>query len=176
MNGPKAVAAALLAGALLTAPAARAQGLREGEPFPHFTAQDLTGATVDTKTLKGKVILIDFWSIYCTSCIQEMPHIVALYTKYKDKGLAVIGVDLDVYGAARVQKFLAGLDFPMPYPNIIDAKMQIKGILRVSMLPTTIVVDPAGTVRLFHVGYKPGFERELEELVKKLLPAKQATP
>ena len=42
----------------------------------------------------------------------------------------------------------------------------------VSILPTTILVDTAGVVRLFHVGYKPGFEKELEEHVKKLLPAK----
>jgi hypothetical protein len=46
------------------------------------------------------------------------------------------------------------------------------GLLGVSMLPTTILVDPAGTVRLFHVGYKPGFEKDLEETVKKLLPVK----
>jgi hypothetical protein len=46
------------------------------------------------------------------------------------------------------------------------------GLLGVSMLPTTILVDPAGVVRLFHVGYKPGYEKELEEHVKKLLPVK----
>ena len=46
------------------------------------------------------------------------------------------------------------------------------GQLGVSMLPTTILVDSSGVVRLFHVGYKPGFEKELEEIVKKHLPAK----
>lgn len=147
--------------------------LKEGDAFPHFSGADLTGAMVDTKSFAQKLILIDFWSVYCSSCVQEMPHIVNLYTKYKDRGLQCIGIDLDpMMPAAKVRKFLEGQDFPMPYPNIQDNKRQIMGLLGVSMLPTTILVDPAGIVRLFHVGYKPGYEKELEEKVLKLLPVK----
>jgi hypothetical protein len=60
----------------------------------------------------------------------------------------------------------------MPYPNVQDNKRQIMSLLGVSMLPTTILVDADGVVRLFHVGYKPGYEKELEEIVKKHLPVK----
>ena len=172
---PSAAAAAVL-GVLLLGTIALphdALALKEGDVFPHFTGQDLNGATVDTKTFAKKLLLIDFWSVYCSSCVQEMPHIVNLYTKYKDKGLECIGIDLDpMMPAAKVRKFLEGQSFPMPYPNVQDNKRQIMGLLGVSMLPTTILVDPAGVVRLFHVGYKPGFEKELEEHVKKLLPLK----
>jgi alkyl hydroperoxide reductase subunit AhpC len=102
-----------------------------------------------------------------------MPHIVNLYTKYKDQGLQCVGIDLDpMMPAAKVRKFLEGQSFPMPYPNIQDSKRQIMGLLGVSMLPTTILVDSSGIVRLFHVGYKPGYEKELEEIVKKHLPVK----
>ena len=131
----------------------------------------MEGKTFDTKTIGKKAFLIDFWSIYCSSCIQEMPHIVDLYNKYKDQGLVVVGIDLDVYGAKRVKKFLKTLDFTIPYPNIIDKKMELKKLLGVSMLPTTILVDPDGVIRMFHVGYKPGFEKKLEEEIKKYLPA-----
>jgi peroxiredoxin len=147
--------------------------LKEGDTFPHFSAADLNGTVVDTKAYAKKLILIDFWSVYCSSCVQEMPHIVKLYEKYKDKGLVCIGIDLDpMMPTAKVKKFLDGQDFPMPYSNVKDDKRAIMGQLGVSMLPTTILVDPAGTVKLFHVGYKPGFEKELEEIVKKLLPVK----
>ena len=150
-----------------------AAAVKDGDTFPHFAGTDLNGAAVDTKTFTGKLLLIDFWSVYCTSCIQEMPHVVNLYTKYKDKGLQVVGIDLDpMMPAAKVRKFLEGQSFQMPYPNVQDNKRQIMGLLGVSMLPTTILVDPAGKVRMFHVGYKPGFEKELEEIVKKLLPVK----
>ncbi|MDB4285446.1 TlpA family protein disulfide reductase [bacterium] len=144
---------------------------KEGSPLPHFSAVDMDGNTFDTKDLKNQALLIDFWSIYCSSCIQEMPHIINFYNKYKDKGLTVVGIDLDIYGAKRVRKFLKGLDFTIPYPNIIDKKMEIKNLLAVSMLPTTVLVDPAGVIRMYHVGYKPGFERELEEAIKRHLPA-----
>ena len=162
--------------ALLLGMASRPQGalaLKDGDTFPHFTGQDLNGAAVDTRTYAKQLLLIDFWSVYCSSCIQEMPHIVNLYVKYKDKGLQCIGVDLDpMMPVAKVRKFLEGQSFQMPYPNVQDNKRQIMGLLGVSMLPTTILVDSSGVVRLFHVGYKPGFEKELEEIVKKLLPAK----
>ena len=162
--------------ALLLGTAARpgaALALKEGDAFPHFTGQDLNGAPVDTKSFPKKLLLIDFWSVYCSSCVQEMPHVVNLYAKYKDRGLQCVGVDLDpMMPAAKVRKFLEGQSFPMPYPNVQDTKRQIMGLLGVSMLPTTILVDPAGVVRLFHVGYKPGFEKELEEIVVKLLPVK----
>ncbi len=164
-----AVIAFLIVVAALPGPASGA--VKEGDPFPHFTGVDLDGNTVDTKALDGKAIILDFWSIYCATCIQEMPHIVALYEKYKDQGLAVIGVDLDPFKASRVKKFISGLDFSIPYPNIHDSRMQVKALVGVSMLPTTVLVDPGGVVRLFHVGYKPGFEKELEELIRQHLPA-----
>ena len=176
MRSRRLLPAAAALCALLLGMAARpgnAHALKEGDAFPHFTGQDLNGAAVDTKAFGKKLLLIDFWSVYCSSCIQEMPHIVDLYTRYKDKGLQCIGIDLDpLMPAAKVKKFLAGQSFPMPYPNIQDTKRQYMSLLGVSMLPTTILVDPAGTVRLFHIGYKPGFEKELEEIVKKLLPVK----
>ena len=150
-----------------------AWALKEGDAFPHFTGVDLDGTTVDTKAFAKKVILVDFWSVYCSSCVAEMPHIVKLYETYKDKGLVCIGIDLDpMMPPAKVKKFLAGHDFPMPYPNVQDNKRQIMGLLGVSILPTTVVVDTAGVVRLFHIGYKPGYEKELEEIVVKLLPPK----
>jgi len=167
------IAAAALCALLMFMQPQDAAAIKEGDVFPHFTGQDLNGVAVDTRAFSKKLLLIDFWSVYCSSCIQEMPHIVNLYIKYEDQGLQCVGVDLDpMMPAAKVRKFLEGQSFPMPYPNIQDSKRQIMSLLGVSMLPTTILVDPAGVVRLFHVGYKPGYEKELEELVKKHLPAK----
>jgi alkyl hydroperoxide reductase subunit AhpC len=102
-----------------------------------------------------------------------MPHIVDLYEKYKDQGLMVLSLNLDVLQKKRVPKFMErNLKFKVTYPTIVDDKRRtIANSLGVGILPTTIIVDPAGTVQMFHVGYKPGFEKELEEEIKKLLPA-----
>lgn len=148
--------------------------MKEGDPFPHFTGEDLmTGKPLDTKAmLDGKsVLLVDFWAMNCVSCIEEMPHIVDMYKRLKDRGLRVLGVEMDL-SAKRAKMFLEKLGFEVPYPNILDNKAQIKAKLGVAMLPTNILVDSSGVVRLFHVGYKKGFEKELEEHVVKLLPGK----
>jgi thiol-disulfide isomerase/thioredoxin len=149
---------------------AEAKPLAEGAPLPVFNATDMEGKEIDSARFAGKVLMLDFWSIYCSTCIKEMPHLVDLYNKYNPQGLEVIGVDLDPFPPKRIKKFLKGLDFTITYPNILDRKGKMKALMGVSMLPTTILVDTSGVVRLFHVGYKPGFEEKLEEKIKKLLP------
>jgi thiol-disulfide isomerase/thioredoxin len=148
-------------------------GLQPGAPFPHFSHKDITGKDIDTKKFaEGKALYLDFWSIYCTSCLQEMPHLIKVYEKYKDKGLAALSIDMDAFGVKRVMKFIDGLDFKIPYPTIIDDKREIGTLLGVNMLPTVILVDPQGKVKIFHVGYKPGWENEFEKLVLEVLPKK----
>ncbi len=164
--------ATVLAAVWLLAGAAPGRAeLASGMDFPHFNQKDITGALLDTKQLAtGKVFLIDFWSIYCSSCLQEMPFIIDLYNRHKDKGLVALSVDMDSFGVKRVMKFIEGLEFKIPYPTVIDEKREIGKLLQVSMLPTVILVDPKGKVKLFHVGYKPGFEKELEKIIVEMLP------
>lgn len=151
--------------------AAARSKLTEGSDFPHFSSEDIGGVMLDTSEYaSGKALILDFWSIYCTSCIQEMPYIIDIYKKYKDKGLTALSIDMDAFGVKRVMKFIEGLDFEIPYPTVIDKKRKIGSLLGVSMLPTVILVDPQGKVKLFHVGYKPGFEKELEKIVQEVLP------
>jgi thiol-disulfide isomerase/thioredoxin len=169
----KRIFVALLAALTITVFAGESYGKAdEGSPLPHFSGKALSGETVDTKALAGKAIIIEFWSIYCSSCIQEMPYIIDLYNTYKDQGLAAISVNLDVLQARRVPRFMKkSMDFEVPYPTIIDDRRRtIANSLGVGILPTTILVDGSGTVTMFHVGFKPGFEKELEEAIKKILP------
>ena len=66
----------------------------ERAPFKlRFTAAD--GSPVDLSTLRGHVVLIDFWATWCPPCMQEVPNVVATYRKYHDQGFDVIGVSLD---------------------------------------------------------------------------------
>lgn len=146
-------------------------GLTKGDTAPFWPPMEDTGGTVRglEDHIGKEVVLLDFWSIYCVSCVQEMPSLVDLYEKYKDKGFIVYGVDLDSFSPSRVIRFINGLDFKIPYPVIIDRKRQIATTFKVAMLPTTIIIGRDGKVKLFHVGYKPGDEDEFDHLIKSLV-------
>jgi peroxiredoxin len=144
--------------------------ISEGDLAPDFVAEDMAGISRTLQNHFGKdVIMLDFWSIYCVSCIQEMPKLVELYEKYKEKGFVIYGIDLDSFSPKRVQRFIKGLEFEISYPVIIDRKREIAGAYKVGMLPTTIIIGKDGKVKLFHIGYKDGDEDEFDHLINKLV-------
>ncbi|GAB4249435.1 TlpA disulfide reductase family protein [Deferrisoma sp.] len=141
-----------------------------GDDAPVFTAPLLNGGDLDIAPHIGQnAILLDFWSIYCVACVQEMPHLVDIYNRYKDKGLVAVGVDLDSFGTKRVKKFVAGLDFQITYPIVVDKRREVAAKYGVSVLPTTVVIGRDGKILYYHVGYSPGDEAEIEEKIKEAL-------
>jgi thiol-disulfide isomerase/thioredoxin len=66
-----------------------------GEPAPDFTLNDKDGNPISLSSLKGKVVLLDFWASWCKPCRAENPNVVKLYHKYKKKGFTVMSVSLD---------------------------------------------------------------------------------
>lgn len=141
-------------------------GIKEGDPAPMFSGQTIDNQKIDFAQLKGKkVVVLDFWSIYCASCIEEMPRLIELHNEFKDKGLMVIGVNLDSFGTHRVVKFMDGMENKIIFPVIIDKTRQVATSFNAMVLPTTLVIDAAGKIRFYHVGYKPGDEKKLRAVV-----------
>ncbi len=67
-----------------------------GRPVPNFSATDLAGNPISLEQYRGKVVLLDFWAVWCGFCVLEMPNLKKVYNTYKDHGFDVIGVSLDV--------------------------------------------------------------------------------
>jgi len=147
-----------------------------GDDARRFTIKVLQGADFDLGPHLGKnVIMMDFWSIYCVSCVQELPKLVEIHNKYADKGLTSIGIDLDSFGAKRVEKFIKGLGYKIPYPIAVDKRREVAAKYGVSVLPTTILIDSEGKVVFYHVGYSPGDEEEIEKKVAEAISALTAS-
>jgi thiol-disulfide isomerase/thioredoxin len=139
-----------------------------------FLAPLLEGGELDLGQHLGKdVILLDFWSIYCVACMEEMPKVIEIYERYQGDGFAVVGVNLDSFGTKRVVRFVKGLDYTIPFPLVIDRRRTVARDYAVSVLPTTILIDRQGKVLDYHVGYAPGDEVALEEKVRQALGAEK---
>lgn len=126
----------------------------------------LDGSTQTTADLKGKVTLVNFWATSCTTCVAEMPQIVATYDKYQAKGYETIAVAMSYDPPSYVVNFAETRK--LPFKVAIDntgAVAQAWG--DVKLTPTTYLVNKQGEIVKKYVG-APNFD-DLHKLIEKLL-------
>jgi thiol-disulfide isomerase/thioredoxin len=156
--------ALVLTMAWLAAPVAYA--LDAGSRLPEIGLKDLRGARIDAASLKGKVVIVDFWASWCGPCKQEMPVLERLYKKYKARGLVIVGVSVD-QEAANVKSFLKQL--PVSFSIVHDAEHQVAGRFSPPRMPSSYIADRNGIVRYVHGGFREADAAKLETEVVNLL-------
>jgi cytochrome c biogenesis protein CcmG, thiol:disulfide interchange protein DsbE len=134
--------------------------LKEPMEVPPFTVTDLDGRSVSLADLKGKVVLVNFWATWCPPCRAEIPDLIKLQDKYRDK-LVVLGVSEDEDASPQEVKAFAAAQ-KMNYPVVMATPELAKIFKGVSALPTTFVIDPEGKIRQRHVGMLRPDTTELE--------------
>ncbi len=140
----------------------------ETEKVDAFTGLTLDGTTFDLMEYLGHVpILLDFGSIYCSSCVRSLPHLAALQNRYGQDKLRVVTVNLDTYGVARVRRFFAQFKDVLTFPVVLDINLEISRMYGVTTLPTYVLIDRRGTRVLTVVGYDEERWRRLEEAVRR---------
>ncbi len=133
---------------------------------PQSTFVLLDGSSQTTQSLQGKVTLVNFWATSCTTCVAEMPEIVATYDKFKGKGYETVAVAMQYDPPSYVVNFAETRK--LPFKVAIDntgAVAQAWG--DVKLTPTTFVVNKKGEIVKRYVG-APNFD-ELHKLIEKLL-------
>jgi thiol-disulfide isomerase/thioredoxin len=148
------------------APSANAKVIRfakNAEKAPPFLLRDISGKIVSTADWKGKVVILNFWATWCPPCREEIPELVKLQEKYKDK-LEIVGVSEDDDGPEKVAKFAQQHD--MNYPIVMATPELIADYGGVPALPTSFLIDPQGRVMQKHTGlYEYDvYEREVRAL------------
>ena len=135
-----------------------------GAAAPQFEFTDLNGSKVSLQSFRGRWVLLDFWASWCPPCAEEIPAMKAIFAEFQaDRSFAMLGISLD-YEREALLETLNKQD--MKWPQYMDGKgwdNKISRLYRVTVLPTTYLIDPEGVIRYRS---KPGAE------LKKILAEK----
>jgi thiol-disulfide isomerase/thioredoxin len=137
---------------------------------------DLSGATtwlnsppLSPQALRGKVVLVDFWTFACINCQRALPHVRTWAEKYKDQGLVVIGVHSPEFAfehdIENVKRAVRKLD--LPFPIAIDNSFAIWRAFSNQYWPAHYFIDAQGRIRFHHFG-EGEYERS-EQVIRQLL-------
>jgi len=158
---------AVLIGCVANRPAAPPKVKLAGErkEAPPFELKDETGQLVKLADFKGKVILLNFWATWCGPCKIEIPWFIEFEQKYRDKGLAVVGVAMDDEGWEVVKPYAE--KNKINYRNLLGNNQTADLYGGVESLPTSFIIDQDGRIAKVHVGLvsKSDYENEIQELL-----------
>jgi thiol-disulfide isomerase/thioredoxin len=141
-----------------------------GKPFEISFTDAITGKTIDNKSLKGKVVVVDFWATWCGPCVAEMPKMKQLYGEYKDKGVEFVGISLDAPesegGLDKLKKFVAENQIPWPQYYQGDGwKSEFSSSWGINSIPAIFIVDHEG--KLYSTSARGKLEQLIPELIAK---------
>lgn len=124
-------------------------GAAVGSIAPEFALLALDGSTVRLSDLRGKAVVLNFWATWCPPCRNEMPVLQKAYEKYRDEGVAFLGIDVKE-SEAEVLQFVRKGGYGWTF--LLDTSGRVSSSYRVSGIPTTVFIDLEGIIRDIHVG------------------------
>lgn len=165
MKNTYAPTIAVALAALLGLPA---QAIEAGQAAPDF---DLPGrlAAVRLSDYKGKTVYLDFWASWCGPCKQSFPWMNDMQSRYSDKGLRVVGINVD-QKADDAKTFLN--DTPARFDVAFDQAGKTPRSYAIKGMPTSVLVGPDGRVLMVHSGFKDEQRDELERQIQQTLRIK----
>lgn len=142
--------------------------LTEGAPAPAFKLPARGGQEIALDQYKGQVVMINFWATWCGPCRQEMPLLESLHQKYRKAGFTLIGVNVEPDSKA-AEEWLQKQKTPVSFPILFDTESKVSALYGVEGMPSSIIIDRQGKVRVIHQGFRPGDENHYLDYVRALL-------
>ena len=145
-----------------------ALSLFKKETAPAVSFKTLTGEQIAMESLRGKVVMVNFWATSCTTCVKEMPDMVATYNKYSGKGLEFIAVAMSYDPPNYVLNYAETRQLPFKVALDTDGSAA-KSFGDVKLTPTTFVIGKDGSILKRYVGI-PEFAA-MHQLIEQALAA-----
>ena len=137
-----------------------------GERRPDFALPDSNGHVVSSESFEGDVLLVNFWATWCEPCVEEMPMLSRMQQQFAGQGVNIVGIALDDPDRARQFAADLGVEYTVLF-GLADAMLVGRRYgNRAGMLPYSVLVDRAGTIRWTRLGVldRNGLETRLTEL------------
>ncbi len=140
-----------------------------GQQVYNFTLENTEKEQVSFNELKGeKLTIVDFWATWCKPCQASIPKINKLHDEFKDKGVSVIGINIDSpRNQAKVKPFSNAMG--IKYPILLDTEQEVMSDFNVNSIPILFFVNNKNEIVYTHVGYSAGDEQDLRNKINKYL-------
>ena len=119
--------------------------LNDKKQAPNLSFTTIEGKQISMASLKGKMVIVNFWATYCPGCIEEMPDLVSAYKQFHEKGLEIIAVSIADDPPNQVLNFSRKNALPFPIVHDSDTKIS-QAFDNVSLTPTSFIIDQQGRV------------------------------
>lgn len=143
-------------------------GPKVGAMAPNFSLPNMEGEKISLDSFRGKAVLVNFWATWCGPCRQEVPSLEALYQKFKDRGLVVLGVSVDDEGWDTIRTFLKTVR--VTFPIVLDEDQKVSENYETFRIPETYLVNPQGEIAGKIVGPQDYDQEVFYNKIERILP------
>lgn len=139
-----------------------------GDKAPDFVLSDIKGGQVSLSSLKGKVVMLEFWATWCPPCKEAVPDLNTIYGKYRERGFVLLGISVDKGADSMAAIASYAKRHSITYPVVL-ADSSTNGSYSVTSIPTSFIIDKDGKVVNRRIGFIPGSADNLSKQIEALL-------
>ncbi len=134
--------------------------------LPDIALETSNDTSFDRSSLRGHVVLVDFWATWCKPCQFALPEYEKLHDEYSKAGLKVVAISVD-HDKTALRRYLRKT--PVSFPVLRDPKGRFAEVMGVLTMPTTFLVDRSGKIRAFFPGFSTQMMKRLKSRLQELL-------